>query len=104
MATEVAEGPDEIGVGDVAEKAVEISPVAAPSSQALPEGVRRRLQEVLVFLIRHLVDAGLQQQALLTGEELLEPAPVLDRDRLPSRRSEHSLETPGSDIGHDPIE
>ena len=74
------------------------------AGEPLAQRRRRQPQRALVLLVAHRVDPPAQRLAARAREQLLQPAPVLDGEHLPSGRLEHSREPADRDVGHDPVE
>ena len=98
--------PQQLGVVEVARSTrADVAPrrgrcpAAARAARRPVERSSRWYSSLVISSIRRA-----QRLAARAREQLAQPAPVLDRDRLPAGGLEHRREPAGGDVRHDPVE
>ena len=99
-----ATAASDLGVVEIADEALDVAPPAALAREPLAQLAGRAAQQPLVLLVAHRVDPLAQRRAAVALEQLAQPPPVLDGDRLPARRLEHAEQAADGHVGHDAVE
>ena len=104
VTAEIPDRAQQFLVVELGDQPDEVPFAAAGARKSFAQLARRRPQQPLEFLVGHLVDPATQRVAARAREQLAQPAPVLDGDRLPAGRLEHPRDPARGDVRDDSVE